>query len=549
MRYCILSVIVLVFGCTNHKINRELNRVDELMNVHPDSAYTIIKSINPDDIYVRADKAFYALLYTQAQYKNYDSIRNDSLIDIAVDYYENKPLKDRLTRAYMYKAAALSDMSRHKEAIEWLKKAEQVADTSDYLTLGIINSHMGELYQKNFVISREDIDKYKNALKYYRLSRDKKSETYTLNSIGKLYRISNLDSATLYLQMSIDLSRELQDTSTLIRSIEMLAHAYILKYDYIKGKNTALDAYRLSSTHSVRLLCRLATAYSKLNRLDSADYFFNKISNLKNAGDSVAYYMTIREIAELKGDYKTALKANVTSTKIADRVINNARKNDVLAVERQFDKIVLEEQSKELETNNTIQKYLLIILSLVFCIVISFVCIILKRKMRIVRERALLVEQLKSEIDYQNSLISGYDARTDKDEVLKDIIKGRIEVIRKLAEVKYRYSNQPETFLKKFDEIIVDTKSSNPTTNQIIDAANMLNNNVIDKIIAVHPNLNKRDLLILSMTCLRFKTLEMCIYLNTPSIESTYMLRQRLLKKLNINSLDEYLHETARISV
>lgn len=85
MRYCILSVIVLVFGCTNHKINRELNRVDELMNVHPDSAFTMIKSIDPDDIYGRADGALYALLYTQAQYKNYDSIRNDSLIDIAVD--------------------------------------------------------------------------------------------------------------------------------------------------------------------------------------------------------------------------------------------------------------------------------------------------------------------------------------------------------------------------------------------------------------------------------------------------------------------------------
>lgn len=85
VRFFVFILVLMVFGCTSPKIKAELARVDELMNVHPDSAFTMIKSIDPDDIYGRADGALYALLYTQAQYKNYDSIRNDSLIDIAVD--------------------------------------------------------------------------------------------------------------------------------------------------------------------------------------------------------------------------------------------------------------------------------------------------------------------------------------------------------------------------------------------------------------------------------------------------------------------------------
>ena len=241
MRYIVFTLVLLVFGCTSPKTVVELEQADELMSNHPDSAYALIRSINPDDIHGRADRAFYALLYTQAQYKNYETIQSDSLIDVAVDYYENKPVKDRLTRAYMYKAAALSDMERHKEAIEWLKKAEKVASMSDYLILGLINYQIGALYQTNFVANNEHIVRYKIALKNYRLAGHKRFENNTLSRIGQLYIRRDIDSAFKYLKQGIELSKEISDSIFLFENISLLATAFNQNKNYNYGKELSLS--------------------------------------------------------------------------------------------------------------------------------------------------------------------------------------------------------------------------------------------------------------------------------------------------------------------
>lgn len=544
MRFCILLVVVLVFGCTNSKITGELNRADELMNGHPDSAYVLIQSINPDDIHGRADKAFYALLYTQAQYKNYETIQSDSLIDVAVDYYSENPREDRLTRAYMYKAAALSDMKHYKEAIEWLKKAEHSADTTDYLTLGLINSQIGTLYQRNFIANNEHIERYKKALKNYRLAGNTKFMNYTMNSIGKLYLNSNLDSAVYYLQEGISLSGELHDSTRFNTSLKMLSYVYILRGDYVMSKDIALSTLEYFQDRDANILCRLGTSYAKLSKVDSAEYYFNKITTLKNSGDSVDYFVTMADISIAKGDFKKAYSAMSISTEIADRVINNARKNDVYAVEKQFDYQVIQERAAQLESQNTIKNYLIIIITLALALFIYIAISVVRHKNMIVAERIQLAEQLKVNIEQQQTFLMEYKTkfseRNVSEDVLKRIIKDRIDIIRMLVGIKHEFGANPNLFLKKFDEIILHNSKTPEDAEQIIMIANKLFNNIIDKTAENYPQLKYRELLIIALSCFNFKPIEMGVYINSTSANAVYIARHKISKTLNVNSLEDY---------
>ena len=557
MRNIVFFYLFLLLGCTNPQITAELEKVDELMSNHPDSAYALIRSINPDDIHGRDDRALYALLYTQAQYKNYEPIQSDSLIDVAVDYYENKPVKDRLTRTYMYKAAALSDMERHKEAIEWLKKAETVADTSDYLTLGLISSHIGELYQRNYVINNEDIKRYKQALSYYRQAGNKRFENYTLSSIGKLYRNNNIDSAIIYLRYSVDLSKELQDNYTLIKNFEMMAYSYILCSNYIDGRDAALFAYNNSDNNTnIRLLASLSTIYTKLGKIDSAEYYFYAINtlDLRTAGDSVAYYMASSEIESSKNNYKIALEAEKKASAISDSVIDKARKNDLLAAEKQFDYTIISTKSQQLESQIKLKNYFVIIVTLIFVIIVGIIYFLLRRRTRLANKQIEIVEQMKLDIDDQIQKIDTmkaekdiYKERIDKIECdnnhtyldVKRIIDDRIEITRKLARIMHEYGSNPELFLKKIDSEIFDFNKNRTEPALILSIANQLNNNIIDRISAKYPTLNDKELMILALTCLDFKPIEMYIFLKFPTVGSINTARHRLAKELKISSLNE----------
>ena len=86
----ILFAMSLLSSCTiRQDYNQQLLKADSLMQLRPDSALNILKSISPEKLSTRADNAYYALLLTQAQDKNFVVQKDDSLIRIAVHYYDS----------------------------------------------------------------------------------------------------------------------------------------------------------------------------------------------------------------------------------------------------------------------------------------------------------------------------------------------------------------------------------------------------------------------------------------------------------------------------
>ena len=108
---CRIVLIMLLFvlcfcaSCGHKEARYALDMAEKRMWDEPDSALKVLESIvMPEDLEGK-ELADYALLLTQAQYRSNIVATSDSLINIAVGYYQDKDVEKR-TASLLYKSAS-----------------------------------------------------------------------------------------------------------------------------------------------------------------------------------------------------------------------------------------------------------------------------------------------------------------------------------------------------------------------------------------------------------------------------------------------------------
>lgn len=95
-----------------------LLKVEELIELYPDSAVTLLESIPMESKLSREDDALYALLRTRAEYKQNGYVSSNSLVDHAMKYYTDSHDSLRWAQTLYFKAKYLADFNRNLEAVE-----------------------------------------------------------------------------------------------------------------------------------------------------------------------------------------------------------------------------------------------------------------------------------------------------------------------------------------------------------------------------------------------------------------------------------------------
>ena len=141
----LLSVMVSLAGCAPHAERDRLRRAEALMESDARAASAVLDSIRPTALRGEA-RARYALLRTQADYKNYVPLTTDSLILIATRHYgtRRKTLPAALSQYYL--GCTYKDMGRDLDAIDALLRASTLFpdDTNRYLPYAY--AELGILY-------------------------------------------------------------------------------------------------------------------------------------------------------------------------------------------------------------------------------------------------------------------------------------------------------------------------------------------------------------------------------------------------------------------
>lgn len=150
----IISFVILLLvlaGCfTPHSQSKEaLTQAENMMQEKPDSALSILKHIPSGDLKSGEQQALFALLYSQALDKNYIDETNDSLIGIAVEYYNAHPEPYRLMLAYYYLSRIQFNAGNYTPSILSAHKAQKHAENiGNYFFLGLIYRGMAATYNR-----------------------------------------------------------------------------------------------------------------------------------------------------------------------------------------------------------------------------------------------------------------------------------------------------------------------------------------------------------------------------------------------------------------
>ncbi len=94
---------VLLCGCSRNPVRQTLDAAEAMMEVHPDSALTLLTKID-GRVLTGETQARYALLLSQAYDKNSVDITNDSLISIATNYYDTTDDLQNQMRSRYYRS-------------------------------------------------------------------------------------------------------------------------------------------------------------------------------------------------------------------------------------------------------------------------------------------------------------------------------------------------------------------------------------------------------------------------------------------------------------
>lgn len=379
---CIVLSTIL-FSCSSPSAkNPLLLRADSLMETQPDSALTILESISSPEKLSGADRAFYALLLTQAQHKNFIPLEDDSLIKIAVDYYGDKKKSMNAAKAHYYLGATYRDMKRISFAVdEYLAAIRLMPKKNEFMAM--IYDNLGECYEND--------DLYDVAMDAYRKAYDILEEgtdrAYPLRGIARVFWAidNNKDSALFYYQQALDCALKDRDSILAGALYNDLALVHYQEKDYIQANKCVSNAIKIINHEMLASVFLLkADIMLNLNYLDSAEYYYNKDINRFDIYGKAAYYDGLHKIAMKKGEWKAAIENMDTYMTFYDSIQIMIDNEELV---RLMDKHQLEEHKRQLS-----ERARMIILA-IFLLFIAFIIICIfgfmlndrKRKKRIIK--------------------------------------------------------------------------------------------------------------------------------------------------------------------
>ena len=98
----------MTFSCGETHYDSRLTAIDSIIEDRPDSALVELWALDYESLSGSDNRAYYALLLTQAQYKSYDSIPSTDTIEIAVAQFTSNGDREKHTRSLIYKDAILA---------------------------------------------------------------------------------------------------------------------------------------------------------------------------------------------------------------------------------------------------------------------------------------------------------------------------------------------------------------------------------------------------------------------------------------------------------
>lgn len=357
MKYNILATLLfaiyLLIACTHSGRDSKLVQAETLMQKFPDSALHLLQEIRPEELNSLEDQAYHALLLTEVKDKNFIQQTEDSLIRIAVQYYDSTKNIPMQARSYYYLGCIWRDKDNHPEALkEFFKAIFYSKKANDNKLTGYIYNNIANLYLSQRLNEQADsiyqiTEKLAIQEKDSNLWADVLSQRGTIDiNRGKRY----YNEAEQKILTAFKVSCHIAQKSMIAKT----AYSLSLLYGRMNMGEKAVKFAKLNIIHqdnpnvTYRDFLILGEAYYKVSQYDSALIFLNKSLCSDDNYTKAGAYMRLADIAQKQGNLKKALEMERKYSAHLDSAQQKQQSAAIVTTEKN---ILIQRKQSEFKTN------------------------------------------------------------------------------------------------------------------------------------------------------------------------------------------------------
>lgn len=372
----IISIIISLISCTHNKnyptaFQPELAKAEAMMYRYPDSALHILQGIQPDIPSENEQYATWALLMTQAQYKNQIE-QSDSLINIAYSYFTKHDNAQRKALALYYKGILRHESHHAEDALSfYLEAATEIEKTNDYQLGFLINSEVGlmYLYRKLNDYAMEYFEKaHHNA----ELSDNQTYIAFSFIYIARAFsQKKQYNKAIEYYEKAIKIGQVNNYPTILASAMNETSFLFLKTGENKKALQYAKDCIKIKKTD--QRIFSLGDTYRYLKMYDSAYFYLNQACLSPNIHTARSAYQALFYISQEEKDYKKAVEYSNKLWFYQDSIGKTDRNKALIEMQEKYDqqKIINENNLSQIKKDRIIRNVLIALIILSFIIAIT----------------------------------------------------------------------------------------------------------------------------------------------------------------------------------
>ncbi len=521
--------LLLLCRCTYHDGRQAtLDKAELLMADNPQAALALLDSIDSRSLTSDGDRAAYALLYSRALDKNYIDVTDDSLINVAVEYYADRDDDLYKEMAYYYLACVKCNSRDYaasmKAALEALRIAQKLSNDKETARAYEL---MADLHNATYNSSR--------SLEYRHLARE-------------YYRRAMLPRETMYSELDLAIAyyndRQYTQSITLLDSLlnlptaDSLLQAHCLSAsirpllytgDYEQAAQTAdrLKGYDNIYTLTGQDYANIAEICLHSGDLDKARYYIERGSVL--APDAIQVEMARYRLHIKNGQYDSLIADYRRMAYRQDRILSEALRQPVTGAELEYADTV----TAEANDNSSRAKRTGII---IVCALLAMTAgIIIVSRIQLSIKNAEINRHIADIREISRQLNETQTEATRLHQRIESLFHKRFETLDRLCDEYYEALTSPSPQLKKsvYNNIVkMLTELRRPSElSKLKTIVNEHMNGIIIRLESQLPELDAGDVAFLTYLYAGFSAKAVCLFTNM-SKGNFYVRRRRLRSQI-----------------
>ncbi len=570
-----LYLIVLLCSlcsCSGRHVSRypELAAADSLMMTDPQGALDILSGIDSAEIgrMDREGRAFHTLLMTEAEYKNYLPVAEDTAVSEAVSYYRRRGPEELLARALVMQGAVLSERGDAEGAMLAYKEAEPLVERmGDMEQLGLLHTRIASLYRSSVVNEQAAILRYRKALECFEKAELPERIMSAHLSLSRILIIDSIDKAIPHLEKALSMAEQYDNRLCGLSALDLLCYVYDPDDDARKILDLtkrALSQYgeipqNIAEESLYNDFQYLTTkCYVDLKMADSARFYCESIKAYSQT-DSLLIYSLFKEIAELENNSDDILINQSHAHRIELSILEEGYESQLRDSELRYDHSRLEAELYRRDRSILLLTVIFLLAAAAVTAVIVLLRTMLRRQRAEARRFKALADIRGKELDRQTAESNSLREEKIHEEEAR---KSMEQMFRRYAAANsglMRFYNLTYSTMRKIIDIY-DIHQSNPAhlldrsvavardfirgINTYGDASTLIDTvypGFLSGLFSEYPGLSKDERYLIILTCLGYPASTLCTILDI-SETNLSTRKTRLARKMGLDgSLAKYL--------